>query len=61
MNPDVVGVKSGFMPVAAGANEMPVWTMMINSTDPMWLYCGAEVHCQGGMVMAINAYVSFYP
>jgi len=54
---NVTGIKSGFMPVAAGAAQMPVFTVMINDTKPIWLYCGQTSpvsHCQKGMVMAIN-------
>lgn len=51
------GIKSGFMPLAKDATEMPVFTVMVNDTKPMWLYCGQEQHCQKGMVMAVNAYV----
>jgi hypothetical protein len=43
------------MPVAAGAAEIPVWTVPINDTKPIWLYCGQAPHCEKGMVMAINA------
>ncbi|GAD91650.1 hypothetical protein CPC735_010950 [Paecilomyces variotii No. 5] len=52
--PGMTGVKSGFMPVSADAKEVPVFTMMVNDTKPMWIYCGQKGHCQKGMVMAIN-------
>lgn len=34
---------------------MPTYTVMINDTKPIWLYCSQEKHCQSGMVAAINA------
>lgn len=50
----VKGIQSGFMPVTADAKDVPVFTMQINDTTPMWLYCSQATHCQEGMVMAIN-------
>lgn len=51
---NVTGVFSGFMPVAATATLTPTYTIMINSTTPMWLYCSQGKHCQAGMSMVIN-------
>ncbi|PGG96282.1 hypothetical protein AJ79_09654 [Helicocarpus griseus UAMH5409] len=48
------GIKSGFLPVSPDSAEMPVWTVMINDTNPLWLMCGQTNHCQNGMVMVIN-------
>lgn len=50
------GVFSGYVPVAASANmgQRPVFTIMVNSTAPMWLYCQQGPHCQRGMAMVIN-------
>lgn len=45
---------SGYMPVKAGG-MMPTYTIMINDTKPIWLYCSQMKHCQAGMVAAINA------
>ncbi|KAL8365510.1 hypothetical protein RB595_004363 [Gaeumannomyces hyphopodioides] len=42
---NVTGVHSGYV---------PVYTIMINNTNPMWLYCAQAKHCQNGMVMVIN-------
>ncbi|MCJ1361962.1 hypothetical protein MMC16_001063 [Acarospora aff. strigata] len=53
--PNVTGMFSGFMPVAAGASEMPVYTIMVNDTKPIWFYCSQGQHCQAGMVGVINA------
>lgn len=55
-----VGIKSGFMPVDASMPDgnIPVYTVMINDTSPLWFYCGQGSHCAGGMAMVINpAYV----
>ncbi|KLJ07120.1 hypothetical protein EMPG_17390, partial [Blastomyces silverae] len=51
---DGTGIRSGFLPVSADAADMPVFTVMINDTDPVWLFCGQNNHCQNGMVMVIN-------
>ncbi|KAI1960137.1 hypothetical protein LOZ39_003378 [Ophidiomyces ophidiicola] len=53
-NPQIAGIKSGFMPIQASANQRPVFTVMVNDTKPMWFYCGQGRHCQNGMVMALN-------
>ncbi|EXJ66389.1 uncharacterized protein A1O5_10541 [Cladophialophora psammophila CBS 110553] len=42
------GVYSGF------PNDGDVWRIQINSTDPLWLYCSATGHCEGGMAMVVN-------
>ena len=31
-----------------------VFRVQVNSTDPIWYYCGVPGHCQGGMVGVIN-------
>ncbi|EPE33305.1 Cupredoxin [Glarea lozoyensis ATCC 20868] len=46
---------SGYMPVAANATNTPTYTMMVQDTKPIWLYCSQGKHCQSGMVMVINA------
>ncbi|KAL2265800.1 hypothetical protein VTJ83DRAFT_6900 [Remersonia thermophila] len=55
-NPNVAGFHSGFLPVAASAEQgmIPTYTIQINSTNPLWLYCAQGQHCQRGMVMVIN-------
>lgn len=30
------------------------FSVLVNSTDPLWLYCGYSRHCQGGQVMVVN-------
>ncbi|ETI19778.1 hypothetical protein G647_08791 [Cladophialophora carrionii CBS 160.54] len=42
------GVYSGF------PNNGDIWRIQVNSTDPLWLYCSAVGHCEGGMVMVVN-------
>ncbi|CZR66077.1 uncharacterized protein PAC_15978 [Phialocephala subalpina] len=54
MNSNVTGIYSGFMPVSASATTTPTYTVLINSTTPMWLYCSQGKHCQNGMTMVIN-------
>lgn len=56
VNTSAKGVYSGYQPVAASAakGQIPVFTVMVNSTTPMWLYCSQGKHCQNGMVMVIN-------
>lgn len=31
-----------------------VFTLTINDTNPIWLYCAQVGHCQAGMVAVIN-------
>ena len=54
MHTNLTGVYSGFMPVAAADTSMPTFTILINATTPMWLYCSQGKHCQAGMSMVIN-------
>ncbi|KAI0484254.1 hypothetical protein GGR56DRAFT_668840 [Xylariaceae sp. FL0804] len=55
-NASAAGIFSGYQDVAAGAatGMVPVWSMVINSTLPMWIYCSQSTHCQAGMSMVIN-------
>ena len=53
-SPGTVGFYSGFMPVLATATTTPTYTIMINTTAAIWLYCSQGSHCQKGMVMVIN-------
>ena len=52
---NTTGFFSGFQFVAAGAQQMPTYTLMVNTTAPIWYYCSQGKHCQSGMVGAINA------
>lgn len=49
------GFDSGFMPVAADATQFPTYTIQVNNTMPIWVYCRQANHCQSGMVFAVNA------
>lgn len=56
VNSSVAGIWSSFMPVAAGAakKEIPVFTIQINDTKPIWIFCSQGKHCSVGMSMVIN-------
>lgn len=56
VNSSIAGVDSGAMPVAASADkfEIPTYTVMVNSTAPLWFYCKTGNHCEQGMAMVIN-------
>jgi plastocyanin len=51
------GIKSGYQPVDESMpdGQVPTYTVWVNDTKPLWFYCAQGTHCQGGMVMAINA------
>ena len=55
-NSSVVGFYSGFQPVAASAamGVLPTYTIAINSTGPIWIYCAQGKHCAANMSMVIN-------
>lgn len=53
-----VGFDSGFMPVAANSSDFPTFSVTVNDTAPIWVYCKQRIpvsHCGTGMVFAINA------
>jgi plastocyanin len=50
-----VGFDSGFMAVAAGTTQFPTFTVTVNDTSPLWVYCRQTGHCGQGMVFAANA------
>ncbi|KAH9926130.1 uncharacterized protein B0H18DRAFT_876449 [Fomitopsis serialis] len=53
-----VGFDSGFMPVANGTSNYPTFTVEVNNTDPVWVYCkqtNPQDHCAAGMVFSMNA------
>jgi plastocyanin len=54
MHSNVAGIFSGFMPVAADATSIPTYTIVVNHTETMWMYCSQGMHCQAGMAMVIN-------
>ncbi|KAK3698415.1 hypothetical protein LTR37_016985 [Vermiconidia calcicola] len=50
------GFYSGFFPILGVQDSPPVWNLTINSTEPIFYYCGAPDSCTGyGMLGAINA------
>lgn len=55
-NRNVTGVHSGFVPAAASMSMgmVATYTITINNTNPLWLYCAQGRHCPNGMVMVIN-------
>jgi len=53
------GFDSGFMAVAANATDFPTFDVLVNDTNPIWVYCrqhsaDGSSHCGAGMVFAIN-------
>ncbi|KAG7294497.1 hypothetical protein NEMBOFW57_004572 [Staphylotrichum longicolle] len=56
MHSNATGFHSGFLPAAASASMgmIPTYTIQINNTNPLWLYCAQGKHCENGMVMVIN-------
>jgi len=46
------GINSGFSTTASGPNSF--FTITVNSTDPIFIYCAQVGHCQGGMSLVIN-------
>lgn len=54
INSSIAGIFSGFMAVAATATTTPTYTIIVNNTTPVWLYCSQGKHCQAGMTMVIN-------
>ncbi|EJD44179.1 hypothetical protein AURDEDRAFT_114428 [Auricularia subglabra TFB-10046 SS5] len=48
------GFDSGFMAFDASSGMVPAWQLRVLTTEPLWVACMAEGHCQSGMVFAIN-------
>lgn len=47
------GIWSDFIPSQQGeANR--TFTVTVNDTKPLWLYCSQGQHCQNGMAMVVN-------
>ncbi|KAJ5771553.1 Cupredoxin [Penicillium odoratum] len=46
-------IFSGFVPATSGESKT-VFTVVVNDTNPIWLYCAQIGHCQAGMVAVIN-------
>jgi len=49
-----VGFDSGFMPPGASSTP-PTFTIQVNDTKPIWVYCRQSGHCGKGMVFSVNA------
>ncbi|KAF9653853.1 hypothetical protein BDM02DRAFT_1091735 [Thelephora ganbajun] len=56
--PLVSGFNSGFKPVGDGVTNLPTFTVPVNDTKAVWVYCAQANHCSSGMVFAINADMS---
>jgi hypothetical protein len=56
VDPSVTGIYSGPMDAAAARAQgvVPSYTVMVNDTKPIWLYCTTGPHCANGMSMVIN-------
>ncbi|KAG6008545.1 hypothetical protein E4U21_004385 [Claviceps maximensis] len=56
VNASTRGIFSSFQPVNASRDMgmIPVFTVLINDTKPIWLFCSQGPHCQMGMAMVIN-------
>jgi len=50
-----VGINLISMPVAPDATTFPTFTIQVNDTAPIWVYCRQTGHCGQGMVFAANA------
>lgn len=52
---DAKPVFSGFFPIDGDDTMSSTsFSMRVNNTDPMWLYCSQSNHCQSGQVMVVN-------
>lgn len=54
---NVTGINTGpLTPEASTATPLvlPVFTILINDTNPLWMYCAVPDHCAKGMAMVIN-------
>jgi len=50
-----VGFDSGFQPVDPAATAPLTYTITVNDTKPIWVYCRQGNHCGVGMVFAVNS------
>lgn len=50
-----IGFDSGFIAVADNAMTFPTYTVRVNDTKPVWVYCRQGNHCGQGMVFSANA------
>jgi len=49
-----IGFDSDFQPASANATVFPTYTISVNDTTPIWVYCRQTGHCGKGMVFAVN-------
>lgn len=42
-------------PVGDNATDFPTFTVPVNDTKPVWVFCAQANHCSSGMVFAVNA------
>ena len=60
-NPLKNAFYSGFIQPASSSGEADqVFTIIINDTNPIWIYCSEIAHCQNGMVAVINPPLVLY-
>ncbi|GAB7364715.1 hypothetical protein MBLNU230_g5515t1 [Neophaeotheca triangularis] len=53
------GFNSGFEPIAIISDNPPTWNLTVDSTEPIFYYCGAPGSCNDwGMIGSINANAS---
>lgn len=48
------GVWSNFVPVTDQNGGNTTFTITVNGTEPLWLYCSRGDHCKDGMAMVVN-------
>jgi len=53
-NASIAGFYSGTMTASGSSTNMATYSIMVNSTAPIWVYCAVATHCQNGMSMVIN-------
>ncbi|KAL3419319.1 hypothetical protein PVAG01_09541 [Phlyctema vagabunda] len=51
--PSTAGFYSGYIDSESGEAQ-DLFTVTVNDTAPIWIYCSERRHCQNGMVAAIN-------
>ncbi|ETN45663.1 uncharacterized protein HMPREF1541_09496 [Cyphellophora europaea CBS 101466] len=49
------GIFTGFFTASGKDEASQMFSMRLNGTDPMWLYCSSGEHCKGGQSMVINS------
>jgi len=53
-NKSIAGFYSGMMTASGSTTNFATFTIMVNSSAPIWVYCPVATHCQDGMSMVIN-------